>query len=208
MLALDLALVRDVLLADLKLTVGRAVMARVVSPGASGERGTLAIAGYTVAAELPRGVYAGQELRLEVRGLDAQRVLLGIADHAPDEPAAPSPAPAPTAAIPLPGGATLRLVTPARDEDEDAPEGGRRGAGEGRPRALALRLDGVALGPIDLRFELDPATLRVTIALAPGEPLTAARGEAEALRDALAAGADRAVSVTVAPRRDPLDVYA
>jgi hypothetical protein len=213
--AVDLAFVRDVLLPDLRLTVGRAVMARVVSPGGAGgagganeSRGTLSIAGYLLGAELPRGVKAGQELRLEVRDIDDRRVLLGIADHPEPEPdaAAPSPAAhAATAPIPLPGGATLRIVEhPGEDEDG----GGRRGSGEGSSRTLALRLDGVALGAVDLRFELDPATLRVGVALSPGAALEAATREADALRGALAAGADRAVSVTVSARRDPLDVYA
>jgi hypothetical protein len=209
LLAVDLALVRDVLLPDLRLTVGRAVMARVVSPGGSDSRGTLSIAGYLLGAELPPGVKAGQELRLEVRDIDANRVLLGIADHPEAEPeAAAAPPPATqvaTAPIPLPGGATLRIF---EDPGEDEPSGGRRGSSNGGSRTLALRLDGVALGAIDLRFELDPATLRVGVALSPGAALEAATREVDALRGALAAGADRAVSVTVSPRRDPLDVYA
>jgi hypothetical protein len=208
-LAVDLALVRDVLLPDLRLTVGRAVMARVVSPGGSDSRGTLSIAGYLLGAELPPGVKAGQELRLEVRDIDANRVLLGIADHAEENPSAPTAPPpsahATTAPIPLPGGATLRIV---EDPGEDEDGGGRRGSGEGSSRTLALRLDGVALGAVDLRFELDPATLRVAVALSPGPPLQAATREVDALRGALAAGADRAVSVTVSPRRNPFDVYA
>jgi hypothetical protein len=208
-LAVDLALVRDVLLPDLRLTVGRAVMARVVSPGGAGgsnARGTLSIAGYLLAAELPPGVKAGQELRLEVRDIDANRVLLGIADHPEAEAAAPPPAAhVAMPPIPLPGGATLRIV---EDPGEDEDGGGRRGSGEGGSRTLALRLDGVALGAVDLRFELDPATLRVGVALSPGAALEAATREVDALRGALAAGADRAVSVTVSPRRDPLDVYA
>jgi hypothetical protein len=210
-LAVDLALVRDVLLPDLRLTVGRAVMARVVSPGGtdgSNSRGTLSIAGYLLGAELPPGVKAGQELRLEVRDIDANRVLLGIAVHPEAEPEAAAPPPAAhvaTAPIPLPGGATLHIV---EDPGEDEDGGGRRGSGEGGPRTLALRLDGVALGAVDLRFELDPATLGVGVALSPGAALEAAAREVDALRGALAAGADRAVSVTVSARRDPLDVYA
>jgi hypothetical protein len=42
----------------------------------------------------------------------------------------------------------------------------------------------------------------------PGESLDAARAEAEPLRAALSDAVARAVSVTVAPRRQPLDVYA
>jgi hypothetical protein len=210
-LSVDLALLRDVLLPDLRLTVGRAVMARVVSPGAAGQRGTLSIAGYLLGAELPRGVKAGQELRLEVRDIDANRVLLAIADRdggTPSQDAAPPPAAhEQMAPIPLPGGATLRIVEEP-DEDGGGQPGSDGGGRGSESRTLALRLDGVALGAVDLRFELDPATLRVGVTVAPGAPLDAATREASALRDALAAGADREVSVTVSPRRNPLDVYA
>ena len=203
--AVDLALVRDVLLPDLRLSVGRAVMARVVDPGAAGRRGTLSIAGYLLDAQLPPGVRAGQELRLEVRDMDAHRVLLGIAEHpgAEASPAPPVAHPAP-APIPLPGGATLQIVEP-EPEEESAGHGSGRESGT---RTLALRLEGSALGAVDLRFDLDPATLRVEVALAPGAPLDAARREAGTLREALGDGADRPVSVTVSARRDPLDVYA
>jgi hypothetical protein len=205
-LAVDLALVRDVLLPDLRLTIGRAMMARVVTPGTADAKGTLSIAGYLLDAELPRGLRAGQELRLEVRDMDAHRVLLGISErpeHA--EPQAQAPAPhTPQAPTPLPGGATLRIV---EDQPEQS-EGGRAGRRDGESRTVTLRLDGAALGAIDLRLQLSPDALRVDVALAPGAPMQAATADADALHEALLAGADRAVSVTVSPRRDPLDLYA
>jgi hypothetical protein len=206
-LAVDLALMRDVLLPDLRLTIGRAVMARMVSPGALGEKGTLSIAGYLLDAQLPAGMRAGQQLRLEVRDMDDQRLLLGIADHPEHADSAQSQPPlahAPQAPIPLPGGAILRIA----DEHPEQDESGRRPQRDGGSRTLSLRLDGAALGAIDLHFELGPDALRVDVALAPGAPLQAATRDSDALREALTAGADRAVSVTVTPRRDPLDVYA
>jgi hypothetical protein len=208
-LAVDLALVRDVLLPDLRLTIGRAMMARVVTPGTADAKGTLSIAGYLLDAELPRGLRAGQELRLEVRDMDAHRVLLGISErpeHA--EPQAQAPPPhsqqVPGGWVPLPGGATLRIVEDQLEQEQ----GGGADRRDGESRTVALRLDGAALGAIDLRLQLSPDALRVDVALAPGAPMQAATADADALHAALLAGADRAVSVTVSPRHDPLDLYA
>ena len=198
-LALDLALVRDVLLPGLTLTPGRAMMARVVAAPPGGGRGSLAIAGFLVDAELPDGLRAGADLRLVVRDVDASRVTLQITP--PGHPATPAAAtPAPPAAVPLPGEMTLRVA-------DDAGDGGRGGTRPGR-HALSLSLDTPVLGTLDLRFELDPATLSVTVALAPGAALDRARAAAGELREAIAAQTGRPASVAVIARRQPLDVYA
>ena len=194
--ALDLALVRDVLLPGLTLTPGRTVMARVVTEPGAGGRGSLAIAGYLVDAELPHGLHAGEELRLQVRDVDAQRVTLAIT---PSGGQAPPPPPA-AGAVPLPGGRALRA-------DDESGSGGGGGGDAGR-QTLALALDTPALGTLHLRFELDPATLRVTVALGPGEGLERARARAGELRDAIAQQTGRAAAVSVIARREPLDVYA
>ncbi len=190
-LAVDLKLLRDVLLPEVRIAPGRMLAARVVA--AENGRGSLSIAGYLIEAELPRHVRAGQELRLEVRDVSGQRVLLQIADpsHLPG-PAAP-------AQIPLPGGATLTVTE--RDGDGD----GR--SGEGR-HGLTLRFDGAALGPVDLHFDLDPATLRIGVAARAGTAHEQAAAHAEELRAALAQAVSRAVSVAVTARRDPVDFYA
>src|SRR5579875_1985175 len=94
-LALDLALVRDVLLPGLTLSPGRGMMARVVAAD-EGSGGTLAIAGYLLEAELPRELAAGQSLRLVVRDVSEDRVLLAVAAHD-----APAPGTAPGTPQPL-----------------------------------------------------------------------------------------------------------
>ncbi len=207
--AVDRALLRDVLLPELTLAPGRGVMARVVA--AQGGRGTLSIAGYLLEAELPLELRAGQELRLEVRDLDEHRVLLGIADHpdgATEEPAAPPPQTPPQTPLPasppvtLPGGATVRAVA-----DEDERTAGAQGAATGR-HTLALSYEGPQLGTVELRLELDPGALRVAVVLSPGDPLHRGAASADALREALADAVARTVSVTVTPRRRPLDLYA
>ncbi|MFZ1994690.1 MAG: hypothetical protein WAU75_11320, partial [Solirubrobacteraceae bacterium] len=64
---------------DIKIVPGRAVMARVVQ-APPGQKGSLSIAGYLLDAELPENVQAGDDLRLVVRDVTAERVLLAITD--------------------------------------------------------------------------------------------------------------------------------
>lgn len=199
-LAVDLSVLRALLTPDIKLVPGRALMARVVTADGSG-RGALSIAGFITEAELPRDVRAGQDLRLVVRDVSAERVLLGVQTGAGPAPAATPPPMAPVPLpppVPLPGGGTVQVTE--RD--------GREASGNAAAtHTLALRYDAPALGPVDLRVALDPASLQVSVTVSPGA-LEAARGGAEALRAALAASLSRPVSVTVGPRREPVDVYA
>jgi hypothetical protein len=213
---------------DIKIVPGRAVMARVVQ-APPGQKGSLSIAGYLLDAELPDDVQAGQDLRLVVKDVNAERVLLAITDplegeqsqqaaRAPDSERAPQSAPAqqstqaqpladPSAAaqggwgpVLLPGGGSVQVT------ERDA---GGRGGRPGERQNVQLRYDAPALGAIDLRFGMDAGALSVSVTLAPGQPLELAQGGAESLRQALAASLPgRAVSVTVSPRREPLDVYA
>src|ERR1700733_15340698 len=74
---------------DIKIVPGRAVMARVVQ-AAPGQKGSLSIAGYLLDAELPENVQAGQDLRLVIRDVNAERVLLAITDPHEEEQAPPS----------------------------------------------------------------------------------------------------------------------
>ncbi len=200
-LALDLALVRDVLLPGMTLTPGRAMMARVVSAD-EGSGGSLAIAGYLLDAELPRGLAAGTSLRLIVRDVDAERVLLTVAPHeqsAPAEPAAQPPPPL-GVPVPLPGGAQLRVLPDGED--------GGGGAPAGTEGSVRLSLDLPGLGTLELRLALDPGTVRAAITAEPGDPATRAQAHAGELRDALSRTLERTAAVTVTTRREPLDLYA
>jgi hypothetical protein len=213
---------------DIKIVPGRAVMARVVA-APPGQKGSLSIAGYLLDAELPEDVQAGQDLRLVVKDVSAERVLLAITDpreaeqggRAPDtgrtqaggqawqaqdsQPAQPLPDPSAVAqggwgAVPLPGGGNVQVT------ERDA-----RGAGGqvGERQNVLLRYNAPALGAVDLRFQMDAGALSLSVSLAPGQPLELAQAGAESLRRALAASLPgRAVSVTVSPRREPLDLYA
>ncbi len=205
---------------DIKIVPGRAVMARVVG-AQPGQKGSLSIAGYLLDAELPEDVQAGQDLRLVVKDVNAERVLLAITDphegnqaqqaeHGrQDPPAQPlhAQSPDPSAvtqggwgAVSLPGGGNVHVT------ERDA---GGRGGRPGDRQNVLLRYNAPALGAIDLRFQMDAGALSVSVSAPPGQPLERAQAGAETLRQALVASIPgRAVSVTVSPRREPLDVYA
>jgi hypothetical protein len=197
-LAVDPRVLRTLVGPDIKIVPGRAVMARVIVADGSG-RGALSIAGFKLEAELPRDVRTGADLRLVVRDVSPERVLLTVSGHEttpvppPQDTALPPPPP-----IPLPGGGTLQVA----ERDAHGASGGDSGA-----HSLALRYTAPTLGSVDLRFELDPSSLRLGVSVAPGA-LGLARADVDSLRQTLAEELARAVSVVVSPRREPLDIYA
>jgi hypothetical protein len=197
-IAVDIRLIRAVLGAELRVAPGRALMARVVNVNPMG-RGALSIAGALVDAKLPPGVQAGQDLRLVVRHVSPEQVVLGISQEAGAAAAQP------LAAAELPGGGRVRVTE--RDGDSEGASGRAPDAGR---HVLELAYDAPALGTVDLRFELDPHSLRVHATLAAGAPAASATEAAVELRDAIAAalGGGRTVTVEITPRREPLDVYA
>lgn len=192
-IAVDIRLIRSVLGPELRIAPGRALMARVAAADGFG-RGAISIAGVVIDAALPKHVRAGEDLRLVVRDVSPQRVVLSISEQAT---AAPAAAPA----VPLPGSAGTVQVT----EREQRPA--NQGGGDGF-HSVTLRYDAPTLGALDLRFELDRSSLRVLVSAAAGEPFERTRVGADALREALAVAVNRAIAVTVSPRHEPLDVYA
>jgi len=194
-LAVDLLLLRSLLTPEIKIVPGRALMARVVTAEAQTGKGALSIAGMIVDAELPKEVKAGQDIRLVVKEVTPERVVLSMSDQ-------PTVAPPPPA-VELPGGGTIRLTT----REESSEEGGGRSGADGI-HSISLRYDAPALGAVDLRFDLDASGLRVAVALAAGKPFTLGDEASDQLRDSLAEETGRTVSVVVTPRREPLDVYA
>ena len=195
-IAVDVRLIKAVLGTELKIAPGRVLMARVASADGNG-RGSLNIAGTTLEAELPKEVQAGQELRLTVRHVSPDRVELSMSDPSgrqrPGGPGRPPP----------------RWGRPPRQRARRR-VGNRRWRLPGSDRhTLALRYDAPALGAVDLRFELDPESLRLTATLAAGDPHeraldAAARASGRAWPTALG----RPVAVEINSRHEPLDVYA
>jgi hypothetical protein len=193
--AVDVRLIKAVLGTELKIAPGRVLIARVVSADGSG-RGSLNIAGTTLEAELPKELQPGQDLRLTVRHVSPDRVQLSMSD--------PSAAAAGTAvsSAALPGGGALQVTE--RDANSESGSGQQ---GSGR-HTLSLRYDAPALGPVDLHFDLDPESLRVTATLAAGDPHERALDAAGDLEAKLAHALGRPVAIDINARREPLDVYA
>jgi hypothetical protein len=196
-LAVEASLLRAVLASDVKLSVGRELMARVAAAGAEG-RGVLSLAGMLLEAELPANVRAGDELRLQVRELTPEKVVLAIRDDAPQQP---PPIVVQTPRVPLPGGGFVRVA------ERDAGRGRAGSDPGGQTHTLSLRYDAPTLGAIDLRFTLSSGALVLTVGVAPGAH-DVAQEQAAVLQRALTAATERSVTVTVAPRREPVEVFA
>lgn len=199
-LAVDLHLLTDIGTVGLRLNPGRGLMARVMAADGNG-RGVINIAGAVIEAQLPRHVRAGEQVRLVVRHLDEQRVVLELVHSNAGGPQASGTAEPPPGAVALPGGGELRVA-------QDAPDGGSPDSSRSGAQTVALSYDAPALGALDLRFELDAGGLRIHVAVSPGPAFALAQAGAEELRQALAQSGERPVSVTVSARRQPLDVYA
>src|SRR5271157_856371 len=88
---ISVALLRALETPDLKLAPGRAVMARVVDQQAG--RGQITIAGAKLDAQLPAHLRAGDELRLTVKEVTADRVVLSMSQPANAPIAAQAPLP-------------------------------------------------------------------------------------------------------------------
>ncbi len=189
-LAVDLQLLRSLMVGDLRLSAGRTLMARVASVDENG-RGTISLAGALLEAELPRELQAGQDIRLLVREVTPEKVVLGLQER-PPMLALP-------VSSPLPGGGAFEV----RERTQAG------GGADGAPAAEVLEIvyHGPSLGMVEMRFVLDPKTLGLTASLSAGEPYELAGAAAEDLRAALSQAVSRAITVSVLPRHDPVDVY-
>lgn len=196
----DIRLINAMLGAELRIAPGRALMARVVAADGLG-RGSLNIAGAVIDAQLPTDIQAGQELRLTVRHVSAERVELSLSDQ--------NVPPLSSEAVRLPGGGFVRVAErDGKDATGGSGSGSGSGSGEADRHSLSLRYDAPALGAVDLHFDLDSQSLRLSATLRAGEPFESALDRAAELRDALAETVGLPVTVDVSPRREPLDVYA
>src|SRR3954470_13260876 len=133
----QLVLLRS-LLGEMPLKPGTVMAARVI------DARTIALAGVRMAATLPEGLEPGTAMRVRVREATGEKLLLQVVGR-PGEPAseaAPATAAAPqlvplTAPIPLPGGATARLLV---DPDPDAADEAEGGGGV-RSHTVTLRYE-------------------------------------------------------------------
>jgi hypothetical protein len=184
------ALLLRTLLPDLALREGARMVGRVAARAESGGLGTLVLAGVRLTAQLPDEVAAGDTLRLTVTEAGPDRITLRM-DAAEAAQAPPLPVERP------PERARVSVREAPRREGED-PEGA----------SVVLVFESSVLGRLDLQVELGRGAVSAHVATPAGPVTDLAREQAAALRDALAAELGRSSSVTVTPRRDPVDLYA
>src|SRR4051812_39410489 len=132
---------------EMPLKVGDLLAARVLKGGA------LLLGGARIAASLPPGLEPGAVVRVRVREVSTERLVLQIvpeqaspAEQAQDAPVAQ--APVPTVAVPLPGGAAARLLVEPEAGDSDS-------GGASRARStVTLRYESAGLGRVDLALTI------------------------------------------------------
>jgi hypothetical protein len=185
---------------DVTLRLGQSLLARVAER--HGDRGILMIAGQPLVAQLPEHVRAGDVLKLAVRDITAEQVVMQMHEGKESAEAAQQGQQAPSAVpVPFPGGPPSQIFV------DDQASGGD-GSGEGEASAIALTYESPALGPINLRLGMDASSVVAEVRVAAGAPLDLATAASSALRDRLAESTERVASVTVAPRPGSFDVSA
>jgi hypothetical protein len=192
-LQLEAALLRKQM-PDLLLRPGMTLFARVSER--QGRHGIIVLAGSPLVAELPDGVQQGDKLRLLVEDTRGERVTMKLVQ---DQPTAPPQTP--VVGLPLPDGSQARVGV-----DPEAEGGGSDGDPD--HASIAVSYESPSLGTVGFLLQLVPGGVRVHAELPAGRPFELAEDAAEELRSRLAAATGRAAEVTVAARREPLDLYA
>jgi hypothetical protein len=182
---------------DVTLRMGQSLLARVAER--HGDRGILMIAGQPLVATLPENVRAGDVLKLAVRDITAEQVVMQM--HEGKESAQAQQGSQNAVPLAFPGQLPSQIIV------DDQASGGD-GAGEGDVSTVAVTYESPALGAINFRLGMDGSRVAVEVRVAAGAPLEVASAAAEALRERLAAATDRAASVTVAPRPGSFNVSA
>jgi hypothetical protein len=186
-LAVDLTLLLRTLESEVRLAPGRVLMGRVVDNG-DPTRAKLSIAGKLLDAQLPSHLQDGQEVRLTVREVTAERVVLSLSNPlAAEAPRQPSE----------------RSELAGADGDEEAAGGSR----EGGPGVL-LRYQAPTLGAVDISLQMRAGALSAVVGVRAGGAHTLARGEAAALRERLAGATGLPVDLVIQARHDPIELYA
>src|SRR3954447_25695511 len=198
----QLVLLRS-LLGEMPLKPGAVMAARVI------DARTIALAGVRMAATLPEGLEPGTAMRVRVREATGEKLLLQVVGR-PGEPAAdgtPSASAAPqlvplTAPIPLPGGATARLLV----DPDDVPE--ERAGSASRAQTVTLRYESAGVGRLDLALTVEPGATRAVAFRPAGDVAERLRAASHHLRAALMDALGRPASVDVIARAEVLDVQA
>jgi hypothetical protein len=182
---------------DVSLRLGQSLLARVAER--HGDRGILMIAGQPLVAQLPEHVRAGDVLKLAVRDITAEQVVMQM--HEGKEAAQAQQGSQNAIPLAFPGAAPSQIIV-----DDEA--SGGDGAGEGDVSTVAITYESPALGAMNFRIGMDGSRVVVEVRTAAGAPLEIATAAADTLRDRLAYATERAASVTVTPRPGSFNVSA
>jgi hypothetical protein len=182
---------------DVALRLGQSLVARVAER--HGDRGILMIAGQPIVAQLPSEARAGDVLRLIVKDMSAEQVVMQM--HEGREAAQAAQQGQPNVPLAFPGQQPSHVIV------DDQASGGSGGA-DGDVAAIALTYDSPALGAMNFRIGMDAANVVVEVRMAAGAPFEVANAAADALRAAVAEATERNAQVSVAVRPGSFDVSA
>jgi hypothetical protein len=185
-LSVDLTLLLRTLESEVRLTPGRVLMGRVVENG-DPAHAKLSIAGKILDAQLPSHLQEGEEVRLTVSEVTADRVVLSLSN-------------------PLSAEAQRQLSDRSElTTDEDSERQGRSGdAGQ----SVVLRYQAPTIGTVDVRLQMREGALHAMVAVRAGDAHTLARGQAAALRERLSSATGLPVDLVIQARHDPIELYA
>jgi hypothetical protein len=182
---------------DVTLRLGQSLLARVADR--AGDRGILMIAGQPLVAQLPEHVRAGDVLKLAVKDITAEQVVMQL--HEGKEMAQAQQQADPSPLVPFPGQPPSRILV-------DDQWSGEESAGEGDVAAVAVTYESPALGPINFRIGMNASAVVAEVRVGAGAPMEMARAASGVLQEALAERTERAATVSVVPRPGSFDVSA
>ncbi len=186
-LAVDLTLLLRTLESEVRLAPGRVLMARVVDNG-DPAHAKLSIAGKLLEARLPAHLQEGQEVRLTVREVSAEKVVLSLSTPPP-------------------------LAQAPREGSHDAPKdpetsSSAREHDDPTAQTVQLRYQAPTIGAVDVRLTMREGSLQALLAVPAGEAHGLASEQAGELRERLSIVTGLPVDLVVQARRDPVDLYA
>jgi hypothetical protein len=181
---------------EVTLRPGQTLVARVAER--HDHKGILMLAGKPIVAELPENVRAGDVLKLAVKDISADKVIMQMREA--QETQQPQQNNLVPLSVPFPDG------HPAHINFDDAKSGGEDR--EHAFHAVALTYESPALGPINLRIGMDPNAVMVEVRIAAGAPLEIAKAASELLSESLSKRTGRPAAVSVQPRPGSFNVSA
>ena len=187
-LAVDLTMLLRTLESEVRIAPGRVLTARVVDNG-DPTRAKLSIAGKLLEAQLPSHLKAGEEVRLTVSEVSAEKVVLSLS-------------------TPLSAEAPRQASDHAKVSDEDASEQEADEDREHTRPAVSLRYQAPTLGAVDVRLQMGAGVLHALVGVRAGQPHKLAREQTAELRERLADATGLPVDLIIQARHDPIELYA